>query len=117
MISVRPMRGDIWFAEFDPVKGHEQGRKRPCVIISADMVNQGASQLVIAVPLTTTDRRNPWHVPIIPPEGGVIEPSFALCEHMRSMSVSRFSDRSTGRVSEGTLKKIESIIKALLDFS
>lgn len=117
MNRIKPTRGDIWFAEFDPVRGHEQGRKRPCIILSANTVNQGASGLVIAVPLTTTDRRNPWHVAIMPPEGGIIAPSYALCEHVRSMSTCRFFSQSSGRVSEASLKKIEFIIKALLDFN
>jgi mRNA interferase MazF len=116
MNRARPVRGDIWLAEFDPVQGHEQGRKRPCIILSANMVNQGASQIVFAVPLTTTNRHNPWHVPILPPEGGLNLPSYALCEHTRSMSLSRF-DHSIGRVSENILRKIEFILKALLDFS
>ena len=27
-----PLRGEIWFAGFDPVVGHEQGGDRPCLV-------------------------------------------------------------------------------------
>lgn len=117
MSNHRPLRGDIWIADFDPVRGREQGRKRPCVILSTNLVNQGPSNLVITVPLTSTDRNNPWHVPILPPEGGLVAPSFVLCEHIRSLSLDRFHNHGLGRVSESTLQKIEYVLKTLLEFS
>lgn len=115
MSRLRPARGDIWFAELDPVVGHEQGKKRPCVILSSDFVNKGAANLVIVVPLTTTNRNNPWHIQISPPEGGVVAPSYALCEQIRSLSTDRFSNHA-GSVKESTLEKIEYVVKTLLDF-
>lgn len=112
----RPMRGDVWIANLDPVQGREQAKKRPCIILSANTFNQGSSDLVIAVPLTTKDRKNPWHISITPPEGGVVAESYALCEQIRVLSLNRLANHTIGKVSDQTLWAIEYTIKALLDF-
>ena len=80
-------RGEIWLADFDPVLGHEQGRRRPALVISNDQFNNGPAERVVVVPLTTTEReRMPLRVLIDPPEGGLRERSWALCEAVRSIS-------------------------------
>lgn len=34
-----PKRGDVFWVDLDPTVGSEQGKKRPCVIISPDVLN------------------------------------------------------------------------------
>ena len=34
-----PLCGDVWRVDFEPVRGHEQGRTRPALIISNDVIN------------------------------------------------------------------------------
>ena len=83
-------RGDIWLYNPDPVRGGEIGKKlRPCLILSTDSFNQGPTELVIIVPLTSKDKRNPAHVKISPADGGLKTPSFALCEQIRAISTVR----------------------------
>ncbi|MDX2212140.1 MAG: type II toxin-antitoxin system PemK/MazF family toxin [Oculatellaceae cyanobacterium bins.114] len=41
------VRGQVWLADLNPVKGHEQAGKRPCLIISVDLFNQGPAGLVV----------------------------------------------------------------------
>lgn len=50
------LRGDIVWADLNPVRGHEQGGRRPLVIISSDWFNAG-SDTVIAMALTTRPQR------------------------------------------------------------
>ena len=45
-------RGDILLVNFEPVKGSEQGRIRPAVIIQNDVLNK-YSPLTIVAPLTS----------------------------------------------------------------
>ena len=47
-------RGEIYLTDPDPVMGREQGGKRPFLVISIDPMNRSSANLVIAVPLTTT---------------------------------------------------------------
>ena len=75
-----PKRGEVWVADLDPVRGHEQAGRRPVLIVSVDSFNAGPAQLVYVVPLTRTDRGVPLHVAIAPPEGGLRAPSVILCD-------------------------------------
>ena len=83
-------RGDLYFADLDPVIGSEQGGKRPVLIIQNDLGNR-FSHTVIALPLTSRLGKAPLptHVPLIPPQGGVRRPSIILCEQVRTLEKSR----------------------------
>ena len=72
-------RGDIYFADLDPVIGSEQGGVRPVLIIQNDLGNR-FSPTVIALPLTSRMGKAPLrtHVPLQPPQGGVRRPSITL---------------------------------------
>ena len=83
-MAALPSRGEIWLADLDPTRGHEQAGTRPVMIVSSDMLNHGPARLVFVAPLTRTDRGIPFHVPINPPEGGVRTRSFILCDAVRS---------------------------------
>jgi mRNA-degrading endonuclease toxin of MazEF toxin-antitoxin module len=54
-----PNRGEVWLADLNPTRGHEQEGARPVLIISTDPFNQGPAGLVFVLPLTRTDRRVP----------------------------------------------------------
>ena len=83
-------RGDIYFADLDPVIGSEQGGFRPVLIIQNDLGNR-FSPTVIALPLTSKTGKAPLrtHVPLVPPQGGGSRPSLILCEQVRTLEKSR----------------------------
>jgi mRNA interferase MazF len=110
-------RGEIWLADFDPVRGHEQGRQRPALVLSTDQFNNGPAGLLVVVPFTTRERaRMPMRVRVDPPEGGLTETSWALCEALRSISTSRLvQDEPCGTVSARTLATVEHRIRTLLE--
>jgi mRNA interferase MazF len=111
-----PNRGEVWIADFDPVRGHEQGRQRPAVILSTDQFNNGPAGLVVVVPFTTKEReRMPLRVRVDPPDGGLKETSWALCEAVRSISTDRLVDGPWGTLAVKTLAAIEYRVRALLD--
>ena len=37
-------RGDIWLADLNPVRGHEQASRRPVLVVSVDAFNQSRVQ-------------------------------------------------------------------------
>jgi len=109
-----PRRGEIWYVDLDPIRGHEQGGFRPSLIVSADPFNQGKSGLVIVAPLTTRAKGVPSNVRVMPPEGGIAETSFVKCEDVRSVSKERLS-RRIGAVSLATLRIVEDRLRKLLE--
>jgi mRNA interferase MazF len=58
-----PEKGDFITLSFDPQAGHEQKGRRPALIISNQLFNQ-ATGLAIACPITNTDRKIPFHLPV-----------------------------------------------------
>lgn len=106
-------RGEIWLADLNPVRGHEQAGQRPCLIISVDLFNQGASGLVVVLPITSKEKGIPFHVKIDPPAGGIKTQSFIKCEDVRSISVERL-ERRWGIVAAETLAEVEDRLKILM---
>ena len=107
------LRGEIWLADLNPIRGHEQAGRRPVLVISDDLFNEGPAGLVVVLPITTTLRRIPLHVTIHPPEGGLKTTSAVLCEAIRSISNERCL-KKWGLVSIETLFQIEDRLKILL---
>jgi mRNA interferase MazF len=112
-VAAKPSRGEVWYANLEPVAGHEQGRSRPCVVISDDLYNHGPAGLVAIVPITRTYRSIPLHVALDPPEGGVSSRSFIMCDQLRTISLARLGDR-WGEVSTATLRQIEDRLHTFL---
>jgi len=108
-----PARGEVWLADLNPTRGHEQAGRRPVLVVSEDLFNRGPAGLAIVLPMTSAVRNVPTHVPIDPPEGGVRNRSAVLCEGVRSVSAERLIDR-WGAVSPSTMAAVEDRLRILL---
>lgn len=108
-----PARGDVWLADLNPIRGHEQAGRRPVLILSEDIFNRGPAGLVIVLPLTSTIRPIPSHVRLRPPEGGLKNESAILCEAIRSISKERLLER-WGAVEPATMAVVEDRLRILL---
>jgi mRNA interferase MazF len=96
---------EVWIAYLDPVVGHEQGGRRPVVIVSNQRLHEIPSALVFVVPFTTRDRRVESHV-LVQLEIGVLpRQSFAMTEQLRSISRQRLRKR-IGTVDQLTMDLI-----------
>lgn len=106
-------RGEVYMADSDPTVGREQGGRRPFLVISIDPMNRSAAELVIAVPLTTTDRGSEVHVRLDPPEGGLSRVSFAMPEMVRILSTIRLQ-RKLGRAAPDSVEVVARRIGILI---
>jgi mRNA interferase MazF len=107
-------RGEVWLADLGPTRGREQTGERPVLIISTNPFNQGRSRLVVAIPFTTRQRGLPIHVEVRPPDGGLRDVSFAMCEQVRSLAVDRLGPNPFGSVSPAVLNSVENRLRLLL---
>lgn len=107
-------RGEIYFADLDPVIGSEQGGRRPVLIIQNDLGNR-FSPTVIVLPLTGKTGKPPLntHVPVFPPQGGVRVPSLILCEQVRTLEKTRLQNR-LGRLPKEKMTSVERALAAAL---
>lgn len=112
-----PSRGEIWTANLNPIAGHEQAGTRPVLIVSTNGFNHGPADMIIIAPITSTARRIPYRVQIDPPEGGVDNRCFVLCDAIRSISKQRLDIRRGpwGSVSSASLAQVEDFLRILLE--
>jgi len=105
-------RGDIVLVSLDPVKGSEQGKTRPAVIIQHDSLNKH-SKTTIIVPISSTiyDKNYSMHVLLNEFEiKGTIK-----VEHIRSIDKTRII-KKIGYVSDSVLSKIGFALQNVCDF-
>ncbi len=62
-MSYIPNRGDIAWVDFDPIKGHEQGGKRPAFVVSSRVYNS-KSHMALICPITSKAKNYPFEVSI-----------------------------------------------------
>ena len=74
-----PRRGDIITIDLDPVKGHEQGGRRPALVLSADDYNRVVG-LAVVVPITMKAKGYPFEVQI--PQGFKVKGTI-LVDHIK----------------------------------
>ncbi len=109
----RPRQGDIWWVDLGTPLGHEQRYRRPAIVVSADAFNRLKEDRVLVVPLTSRERRKPYHVRIDPGSSGISNVSWAQVEDLRSVPLARLRDHIE-EVDEQTLTEIGEIIRMLM---
>lgn len=113
-MTPKPDRGDIWLVNLNPTMGREQRGIRPCLVVSADPLNHGPAELAIVLPITSKNKGIPSHVAVLPPQGGLKQPSFVKCEDVRSISTMRLLER-WGKIDPHTLDSVAYRLRLLLD--
>lgn len=109
----RLFRGDVWWVDFEPVKGHEQGETRPALIVSHNQLNSSPAELVIVVPLTTKEKRYKSVVRI--PKGQLAseKDSFVLCDQIRAISTDRLKHK-IGSINRDLLDSVSDVLFTIL---
>jgi mRNA interferase MazF len=78
--------GQVWFVDFDPVRGREQGRDRPALVVSSRFhLDLTRGQLVCVLPLTNVERTGWLHQVHVAAGGG-----WVITEQIRTVSAERF---------------------------
>jgi mRNA interferase MazF len=102
----------LLMARLDPVKGSEQGGRRPVLVVSNDEFNQNLPCLTV-VPLTTTDRRlYPSEVPIPANAAGNPRDSRVLAHQIRTISQERI-EAVIGELRDDKLQR--QVLDAIVD--
>lgn len=99
-------QGDLIWINFDPSRGHEQGGKRPAIIISTGDFN-ARSAVVYACPISNTTKQYPYHIKL-PEDAGVS--GVVLCQHMKSMDLNERGFDYIGPVSKDFMDDLLQVI-------
>lgn len=105
-----PTKGDLITVTFDPQSGHEQRGRRPALVVSNTLFNKSTG-LAIVCPLTSTDRRFPFHVAVVnePELSG-----FVMVEQVKSIDFRARQARRIGKASESLLEEVLALLDACI---
>lgn len=107
-------RGDIYYADLDPVVGSEQGGFRPVVVIQNDTGNKHSPTLIVATVTTKIHKKGnmPTHL-LIKDNPAFREASVVQLEQIRTIDKSRI-DNYLGKVTSSEMAKIEKALSISL---
>lgn len=106
-------RGDIFTVDFEPVRGSEQGKARPALVIQNDIGNQYSPTIIVAAITTGNYPQFNVNVLLKASEGGLKNDSLVLLNQIRTVDRSRLG-RYWGRISTQTMAQVDEAIKISL---
>jgi mRNA interferase MazF len=98
------LRGDIFWADLDPTRGHEQAGLRPVLIISHDVFNKH-SGTVIAMAITSQPPSANFPLTLELTKVALPKRSWVKISQVRTLSVERLGNK-VGRVMPEALTQI-----------
>lgn len=104
-----PDRGDIVWLDFSPIRGHEQGGRRPALVLSGREYN-AISKLAIVCPATSQIKGYPFEIQFKTKNtSGVI-----LADHIRNVDWAQRHADKIGAVSEAVVTEVQEYLKKLV---
>ena len=108
----RILRGDVRWADLNPVRGREQAGRRPILVLSHDVFNE-RSGTVVAVALTSQPQRAAFplslelHSPELPRK------SWVKISQIRTLSTERIGSRIARATPEEVARVVEGLIEII----
>lgn len=79
----------VYQVDFNPTKGSEINKIRPCVIVGATPINKARSTIVV-IPLSSSPTPRP---PLVIPVNSMGKSSVAVCDQIRAIDKSRIKNK------------------------
>ena len=104
------LRGEIRWADLNPVRGHEQAGLRPVLVLSQDVFNE-RSGTVIALALTSQPQRAGFPLTLELAGPGLPKRSWVKISQIRTLAVERIGKR----LGRATPEDMGQVIDGLLE--
>ncbi|AZR71981.1 PemK family transcriptional regulator [Anoxybacter fermentans] len=89
-------RGDVYYADLNPVVGSEQGGVRPVLVIQNDIGNKYSPTVIVAAITSKIDKAKlPTHVEIKAEQSNLEKDSVILLEQIRTIDKRRLQRQVT----------------------
>ncbi|HMM19981.1 MAG TPA: type II toxin-antitoxin system PemK/MazF family toxin [Selenomonadales bacterium] len=107
-------RGDIYYANLNPVVGSEQGGHRPVLVIQNDVGNKYSPTVIVAAITSQISKAKlPTHVEISAKQFSLEKDSVILLEQLRTIDKRRLKEKIT-HLSEEVMSKVDEAIRISL---
>ena len=100
----RILRGEIYWADLNPVRGREQAGLRPVLILSHDLFNR-KSETAIAIAITSQPRKAGFPLTLALPADMLPKSSWVKISQIRTISVDR-PGKKVAVLDTGTLAQL-----------
>jgi mRNA interferase MazF len=110
----RILRGEIRWADLNPVRGREQAGLRPVLILSHDVFNE-RSGTVIALALTSQEPRAGFPLTLESSARGLPKRSWIKASQVRTLAVERIGRRIAQAAPEELSKALEGLNEIIGD--
>ena len=108
-------RGEIYFAQLNPVVGSEQGGIRPVLVVQNDVGNQySPTTIVLAITSQINKAKLPTHVELKAHSYGMERDSVILTEQIRTIDKTRLKQR-IAVLDENTMTKVNEALAISLE--
>jgi|SRR6056297_1433133 len=105
---MRPRRGGIYLANFNPSRGSEPAKIRPCLVVQSDLLNDAEHPSTIVLPLTTRliDDAEPLRFRVTRRDR-LLEDSDVVIDQVRTIDNRRFQGDRLTELSAAELAQLE----------
>lgn len=109
-------RGQIYFVDLNPVKGREQGGRRPVLVLSTDEINNLPLVVTVVAGTKGANVRRDYstNVRVSVEESGLPLETVFLCFQVRSLDANRFSDKPAGSLTAKKMAEVEKAVRHCL---
>jgi len=104
----RILRGEIRWADLNPVRGREQAGKRPVLVLSQDIFNE-RSGTVVAMAITSQPQRAGFPLSLEIASKGLPKRSWVKISQIRTLSV----ERIRARIARATPEELAQVVEGL----
>jgi len=118
MAVIQVKRGDIYYANLDPVMGRETGKTRPVLVIQNDIGNMYSPTTIVAVITEYSDKKASYPICVaIKKDNGLKKDSIINLSQIRTVDKRRLITPKISTLSSDFMKKADKALKNSLALS
>ncbi len=108
----RILRGDIYWADLNPVRGREQAGLRPVLILSHEIFNR-RSETVIAMAITSQPQKAGFPLTLGLPDEQLPKTSWVKISQVRTISVDRLGKKIAALDAEALSEVVDGLLELI----
>ncbi len=118
MAVIQVKRGDIHYANLDPVVGRETGKTRPVLVIQNDIGNMHSPTTIVAVITEYSEKKASYPICVaIKKDNGLKKDSVVNLSQIRTIDKKRLITPELATLSNASLKEVDDALKNSLALS
>ncbi len=118
MSVLQVKRGEIYYANLEPVLGSETGKTRPVVVIQNDIGNIYSPTTIVAIITEYSEKKASYPICVaIGVEQGLKKPSIINLSQIRTIDKRRLVEPSIARLSDDLMAEVDRALKHSLALS